>query len=93
MYICSLISDIICHIIYHRNVFRCLSLVPGSDWHWHSICLVLRSTRNSIFRCHHDRRAMCFAVTALGKGPMGSALMGSLHCLCVLTKGLLGYSR
>ena len=35
------------------------------------------------------------AVAALGKGQMGSALMGSLRMLCLLTEGLLlfGYSR
>ena len=29
----------------------------------------------------------------LGKGQMGSALMGSLQILCFLTEGLFGYSR
>ena len=29
----------------------------------------------------------------VGKGQMGSALMGSLQILCFLTEGLFGYSR
>ena len=29
----------------------------------------------------------------LGKGQLGSALMGSLQISCVLTEGLVGYSR
>ena len=29
----------------------------------------------------------------LGKGQMGSALMGSLQTSCFLTEGLFGYSR
>ena len=29
----------------------------------------------------------------VGKGQMGSALMGSLHLCCFLTEGLFGYSR
>ena len=33
------------------------------------------------------------APTLLGKGQMGSALMGSLRCLCFLTEGPFGYSR
>ena len=32
-------------------------------------------------------------VSELGKGPMGSSLMGSRQISCFLTEGLFGYSR
>ena len=39
------------------------------------------------------RRATGKKARAIGKGQMGSALMGSLQISCFLTEGPFGYSR
>ena len=49
-----------------------------------------------ISKLAYARRALVvggYDVVALGRGQMGSALMGSLRISCFLTEGPFGYSR